>query len=86
MEKYGYSDLGFAGPCAISNHQSFRMVCLLIERCMRNMKGLNPHASPCALIENNNIEIGEQGEKITEKDDEQKHKRINKLLEGEDFG
>ena len=46
IEKHGYSNFGFVGPCTISHHQYSRMVDLLIERHMHK-------------IENNNIEIAE---------------------------
>ena len=72
--------LVFAGACVAFNHQCFKMVDMLINHFEHNMCGLNPHATPCAhRTEGNKVEMKEEGQ-------EPKHKRTNKLLDGDDFG
>ena len=72
--------LVFTGACTAFHHQCFKMVDMLINHFEHNRCGLNPCAAPCApRTEGNKVETKEEGQ-------EPKHKRTNKLLDGNDFG
>ena len=73
MEKNRCSDFRFTGLHTMLHHQYFKMIDLIIEKCTFTIKqlNLNPCTSPCAPMKNNNKEIAEQEEKITEKKEDQ---------------
>ena len=75
--------LVFTGACTAFHHQCFKMVDMLINHFEHTMFGLNPYAAPYVpRMEGNKVDAKEEGKgsKYT------KHKRINKLLDGNDFG
>ena len=75
--------LVFTGECTAFHHQCFKMVDMLINHFEHSMCGLNPCAAPhVPRKEGNKVEIKEEDQEPKHK----KHKRMNKILDGDDFG
>ena len=74
--------LVFAGEHTAFHHRHFKTVDMLIDHFENTMFGLSPYVAPCVPRTEGKFDTKEEGKgsRCT------KHKRMNKILNGNDFG